>query len=193
MGAPRRLGRDFFAGPTVAVARALLGAYVVHAPRAGAARAGRIVETEAYCGPDDQASHARFGPTPRARLMFGPPGHAYVYLVYGRNHCLNLVTEPAGCPAAVLLRAIEPAEGVAGPANGPGLLCRALGVDLTHNGLDVCARGAALFVEDRGEPPPAVGVSARAGVAYAGEWAARPWRFFIPGNPHVSRRPGLPR
>jgi DNA-3-methyladenine glycosylase len=193
MAAPHRLGRDFYAQPTLEVARALLGALLVHAPARGVARVGRIVETEAYCGPDDRASHARFGPTPRAKIMFGPPGHTYVYLIYGRNHCLNLVTERAGFPAAVLVRALELVSGAEGPANGPGLLCRAMGIDLGHNGLDVCAPRARLWVEERGGPPPAVGTSPRAGVGYAGEWATKPWRFFVPGNPHVSRRPGLAR
>jgi DNA-3-methyladenine glycosylase len=188
----RRLGRGDFAAPTLEVARRLLGCTLVHAPAGGPRRAGRIVETEAYVGADDQASHARFGPTPRAAVMFGPPGHAYVYLVYGMHHCLNVVTEAAGQPAAVLLRALEPVRNVAGPTDGPGRLCRALGVDRGHDGLDLCAPGASLFVEER-DAPPLVGSSPRIGVAYAGEWAARPWRFFIPGTPHVSRRPGLPR
>ena len=189
----RRLSRDFFAQPTLTVARELLGRYLCHAPARGALRVGRIVETEAYCGPEDQASHARFGPTRRASLMFGPPGFAYVYLVYGRNHCLNLTTEAAGYPAAVLLRAVEPVTGLVGGTGGPGLLCRAMGIDLGDNGRDVCAPRARLWVEDRGEPPLPAGTSPRAGVAYAGEWATRPWRFYVPGNPHVSRRTGLPR
>jgi DNA-3-methyladenine glycosylase len=189
----RRLGRAFFAQPTLTVARDLLGQYLCHAPPGGALRVGRIVETEAYCGPEDQASHARFGPTPRTRPMFGPPGFTYVYLVYGRNHCLNVTTEPAGYPAAVLLRALEPVAGLVGRASGPGLLCRALAVDLGDNGRDLCARHAPLWVEDRGGPALPAAASPRAGVEYAGAWADRPWRFYVPGNPHVSRRSGLPR
>ena len=100
--------RDVLAGRTLDAARALLGARLVRPPD----RVGRIVEVEAYVGPDDLASHARMGPTPRNRMMFGPPGFAYVYLVYGMHHCLNVVTEPASRPAAILIRAVEPLHGI---------------------------------------------------------------------------------
>jgi DNA-3-methyladenine glycosylase len=190
---PARLGRRFFAGPTLEVARALLGARLVHEVGPGDRRVGRIVETEAYLGPDDRASHARSGPTPRARVMFGPPGHAYVYLIYGVYHCLNLVTERDGFPAAVLIRAVEPLAGITGRTQGPGLVCLAMGIDLALNGADLCTVSGSLYLQPRRSRRPVVGVSARVGVDYAGEWGQKPWRFFLPGNPFVSRRPGVPR
>jgi DNA-3-methyladenine glycosylase len=188
-----RATRRFFARPTVEVARSLLGATLVHAVSPTDRRRGRIVETEAYLGPDDRASHARFGPTPRSQVMFGPPGFAYVYLIYGTYHCLNLVTEAAGFPAAVLIRAVEPLAGCAGRTQGPGLVCRAMAIDLRLNGADLCGARGTLWVEPRCGPRPAVGASARVGVDYAGAWARKPWRFYLPGNPFVSRRAGVPR
>ncbi len=188
-----RLGRRFFAGPTLEVAPALIGARLVHEAAPGDRRVGRIVEVEAYMGPEDQAAHSRFGPTPRVKVMYGPPGHAYVYLIYGMYHCLNLVTEAAGTPHAVLIRAVEPLEGITGRTQGPGLVCKAMGIDLALNGADLCAAASRLYLEPRRGPRPPVGVSARVGVDYAGEWARKPWRFFVPGNPFVSRRPGVPR
>jgi DNA-3-methyladenine glycosylase len=185
-----RLPRAFFARDTRTVARALLGKVLVHLDR-GVRRAARIVETEAYHGPRDRASHARFGPTPRAAVMFGPPGVSYVYLVYGTSHCLNVVTGPEGFPAAVLLRAGEPLEGCRHATSGPGNLCRALGITRRHDGLDL--GGGALFLEDG--PPPAERVVAakRVNVGYAGPWADRPWRYLLLGNPFVSRpRPARP-
>jgi DNA-3-methyladenine glycosylase len=120
--------------------------------------------------------------------MFGPPGFTYVYLVYGMHHCLNLVTEREGYPAAVLVRALEPVDGEeAGLLSGPGRLCRAFEIDRTLNRMDLC--GNVIWVEDRGGPAPPVGRSARIGVDYAGPWAKRPWRFFIEGSPAVSRAP----
>jgi len=190
---PRRLGRRFFARDTLLVARELVGARLCHETADGAARVGRIVETEAYLGPDDRASHARGGPTPRARLMFGRPGVAYVYLVYGAHHCLNVVTDADGYPAAVLIRAVEPLVGLTGRTDGPGLLCRAFGIDLRANGADLCAPAGALYLRPPDGATPRVATSPRVGVAYAGEWAARPWRFYAPGNPWVSRRAGVPR
>jgi len=148
----------------------------------------RIVETEAYHGPHDQASHARFGPTARAAVMFGPPGHAYVYLIYGMHHCVNAVSGPEGFPAAVLVRAGEPLEGCLGSPQGPGRLCRALGIRRErHQGLDLC--GATLFVEDGPPPPERVRRSPRVNVAHAGRWAERPWRYWLEGSPFVSRPP----
>jgi DNA-3-methyladenine glycosylase len=190
---PPRLPRRFYARPTLEVARGLLGARLVHEVGPGDRRVARIVETEAYLGPDDQASHARSGPTPRTQVMYGPPGHGYVYLIYGMYHCLNLVTEAEGFPAAVLIRAVEPHAGITGRTQGPGLVCRAMGIDLALNGADLCTANGSLHVEPRRGPAPPVGVSARVGVEYAGEWARKPWRFYLPGNPFVSRRPGVPR
>ncbi len=152
-------------------------------------QAGRIVEVEAYDGPEDAASHARSGPNGRARTMFGPPGHAYVYLIYGIHHCLNLVTGPAGYPAAILIRALEPLEGIAGRTNGPGLLCRALAIDRSLDGADLT--GDTLWLEDRGLPVRDEDVveRPRVGIAFAGEpWASQPWRLSERGNRWVSKR-----
>jgi DNA-3-methyladenine glycosylase len=180
-----KLARGFFARPAPEVARALLGQVLVHQD-GPVRRAARIVETEAYHGPDDRASHARFGPTRRAAIMFGPPGYAYVYLVYGRSHCVNAVTGAEGEPSAVLVRAAEPVEGCLHATTGPGNLCRALRISRAgHDGLDLC--GEVLYVE-RGPPPgERIAIGPRVNVAYAGRWAARRWRFALAGNRFVSR------
>jgi DNA-3-methyladenine glycosylase len=182
-----KLPRDFYARDTRIVARALLGKVLVHQDR-GVRRAARIVETEAYHGPRDLASHARAGPTRRAAVMFGPPGVAYVYLIYGTSHCMNVVTGPDGFPAAVLLRAGEPLEGCVHSTRGPGNLCRALAVRREHDdGRDLC--GDDLFLEDAPRPRERIVAGPRVNVAYAGAWADRPWRFSLEGNPWVSRPP----
>jgi len=180
------LPRAFFARPTQAVALDLLGAYLVHeGPRSR--QVARIVETEAYVGPHDGASHASRGGTPRTAVMFGPPGHAYVYLVYGMHYLLNVVTEAEGYPAAVLLRAAEPCEGVDGPTTGPARLCRALDVDLRYNRADLTAPPLYLAAGERPAGPVVAGP--RVGVGYAGGWALKPWRFYLRDSPWVSRRP----
>lgn len=180
-----KIGRDFYARPCLEVAAGLLGKHLCH--RIGRrVLSGRIVETEAYIGEEDQACHARFGPTPRARLLFGPPGHAYVFLIYGMYDCFNVVAEPDGRPAAVLVRAVEPDEGVTGKTDGPGKLTRALHITRAHNGLDL-TRGR-LWIEDRGEPAPQIAATARIGVEYAGEWARRPWRFVDRESAFLSRK-----
>lgn len=185
---PERLGQDFFARDTRKVARDLLGKWLVHRLEDGRCVAGRICETEAYHGPDDGASHARFGPTPRAAIMFGAPGRAYVYLIYGLHHCLNFVTADDGFPAAVLVRGLDRLEGVEGDARGPGRLTRLLGIRRElHNGLDVTGAEAALWVEDRGEARPRIETSPRVGVDYAGAWARRPWRYVV-ASPRRPRR-----
>ena len=119
--------------------------------------------------------------------MFGPPGHAYVYLIYGVHHCLNVVTEPEGHAAAVLIRALEPVRNIEGSTKGPGLLCRALGIDRSHNGHDLVGDDLFLAEPDDREPFEVV-ARPRIGVAYAGEWAEKPLRFYIRGNPFVSRK-----
>ena len=182
-----RLRRAFYSRPTLAVARDLLGADLVHVtPRDGLRRAGRIVETEAYVGPHDAASHARSGPNGRARVMWGSGGLAYVYLIYGLHHCFNVVTEPEGTAGAVLIRALEPLEQL-DRASGPALVCRALDIDRSLSGVDLVT-SPELFLE-AGSPvlDEQVLVGPRIGVAYAGEWAARPFRFWIAASPHVSR------
>jgi len=195
------LGRDVYDRPTLDVARDLIGMVLVRRSAEGTV-AGRIVETEAYVGPDDRASHASRGRTARNAVMFGPPGHAYVYLVYGMHWCLNLATGPEGTPAAVLLRAVEPLEGIelmrarrpkahrdVQLTSGPARLCQAFAVDGSQDGADVCSPDAALYVEDRGLSAGRIVAAPRVGVDYAGEWAAKPFRFFDDGSPYVSVRP----
>ena len=158
-----------------------------------------IVEVEAYSGPEDLAAHSSRGRTARNAVMFGPPGHLYVYLVYGLHHCLNVVTGPGNKPEAVLIRALEIDEGLEsarrrrGPrandarlAAGPGNVGQALGVDRTLNGTDLLA--GPVLVEPRMGPMPMLRSGPRVGVEYAGHWAARPMRFWIADDPHVSRR-----
>jgi DNA-3-methyladenine glycosylase len=180
----RRLPRSFYARDTTTVARELLGKHVIHVVD-GLERAGRIVEVEAYLGAHDRAAHSSKGLTPRTRVMFGPPGHAYVYLIYGMHHCLNVVTEPEGHGAAVLIRALEPVCNLPGKASGPGLLCRALGVDRSLNGADLLGR--ALFITDADAGAISIVRRPRIGVDYAGAWARRLLRFYVRGNPWVSR------
>ncbi|HVZ74244.1 MAG TPA: DNA-3-methyladenine glycosylase [Polyangia bacterium] len=182
------LPRAFYERPTEIVARALIGKVIVRRLD-GALRRARVVEVEAYLGEKDAASHARHGRTPRAAMMFGPPGHLYVYFVYGMHHCMNVVTETDGVAGAVLIRAAEPLPDDGGfPYRGPGKLCAGLGVTLADKGLDVTSRGA-IYVADDGTPAPRLSVSKRVGVDYAGRWAARRLRFYVAGNPHVSGRP----
>jgi DNA-3-methyladenine glycosylase len=177
--------RAFYARTSLELAPDLLGLHLVRND-GGTLRVGRIVETEAYMGPEDLAAHSAGGRrTARTEVMFGPPGHAYVYFIYGFWNCLNVVASPAGVPHAVLLRALEPVANVDGATWGPGLLCRAMRIDRTLNGADL--RGEELWIE-RPRAPRAVqvGTSPRIGVDYAGEWARRPWRFFDRDSPYVS-------
>ena len=183
------LPRSFYEQPTLRVARDLLGKILVRHTSEGRL-AGRIVETEGYVGPLDAASHARSGPGGRAALMFGEAGHAYVYLIYGMYDCFNVVTEREGYPAAILVRAVEPLDDAAGRrAGGPGLLCRALEIDRSCSGLELTALDSVLAIEDGAMVHDAeVRMGERIGVNYAGPWAARPWRFWLAGSAHVSRR-----
>jgi len=185
------LPRAFYARPTATVARDLLGKILVRtAPGAPTTTIfARIVEVEAYLGERDAASHARRGPTPRAAIMFGPPGFLYVYLVYGLHHCMNFVTESDGVAGAVLIRAAAPlAGGPEGtrPLTGPGKLCAALRITRADSGLDL-TRGEGLFVAHDGAPAPRQAASARIGVAYAGAWAAGKLRFYVRDSPYVSK------
>jgi len=152
----------------------LIGKYLVRDREQGPI-AGKIIEVEAYVGPEDHACHASKGRTQRTDVLFGPAGMAYVYLIYGMYHCLNVVTERKGFPAAVLIRAIE-IEGCL--VDGPGRLCRELGIDRTLNRQDL-TRGAALWFEDRDRivPQKMIATLSRIGVDYAGLWAKKPWRF----------------
>jgi DNA-3-methyladenine glycosylase len=144
---------------------------------------GRLVEVEAYLGPDDLAAHSARGLTPRTSVMYGPPGHAYVYLVYGMWNCLNFVTRPAGEPHAILVRALEPGPGV-GRCSGPGLVCRSLEIDRGLNGVPLAPPD--LYLVDDGFQPSAITQSPRIGVDYAGDWKNRPWRFCA-DSPHLSK------
>src|SRR5438876_8101440 len=132
----RKLERTFYDRDTTAVARELLGKYLVHASR-GVKRIGRIVEVEAYLGSHDLAAHSSKGLTERTKVMFGPPGRAYVYLIYGMYYCMNVVTEEEGHASAVLIRALEPISGITLSTKGPGLLCKAMGIDRALNGCDL--------------------------------------------------------
>jgi DNA-3-methyladenine glycosylase len=182
----RPLPRAFYARDTVAVARDLLGKVLVR-DHAGVQQVGRIVEVEAYLGPHDLASHSSRGLTKRNQAMFGPPGHAYVYLIYGMHFCMNVVTEAAGHGSAVLLRAIEPVRNIEGRTQGPGLLCRAMHIDRALDGHDLL--GGGLYIATRPEAPAVRIVrSRRIGVDYAGTWARRLLRFSVQGSPFVSRR-----
>jgi DNA-3-methyladenine glycosylase len=181
----QKLPREFYSRDTVTVARELLGKHLVHVTD-GVARVGRVVEVEAYLGPHDLAAHSARGLTERNRVMFGPPGHAYVYFIYGMHHCMNVVTEPAGHGAAVLLRALEPVRHLEGRASGPGLLCRAMAIDRQLNGHDLLSDDlflAAAPARDRF----VIVKRPRIGVDYAGRWARRHLRFYIKDNPFISR------
>jgi len=187
-----RLTRDFFEQPTLDAARNLLGK--VFFDQRINNLSGRIVEVEAYIGRDDPACHARFGQTERNSVMFGPGGFTYIYFIYGMYDMLNFVTEPAGTPAAVLIRALEPLSGLeimkinrktdkrVNLTNGPGKLCRAFGLTTADSSLDLTS--GKLFVADDGYKAEHIAVSSRIGIK---EGTKRQWRFYIDGNKFVSK------
>jgi DNA-3-methyladenine glycosylase len=189
----KRIPRSFFYRYTPEVAKELLGSRLVRVV-GGRRLSGIIVETEAYRGSEDPASHAYKGMTLRNKVMFGPPGHAYVYFTMGMHYCLNITTEPSGTPAAVLLRAIEPSEGLELMKRnrnvdeshrigaGPGNLTKAMKIDKRLNGEDV-VRSRRLFLE-QGRKIDKIGVSTRVGV---GAGRSFRWRFYAKGSPFVSR------
>ena len=182
---PKPLPRAFYDRDTVAVARDLLGMHLIHVS-GGVERIGRIVEVEAYLGPHDLASHSSRGLTARTGVMFGPPGHAYVYLVYGMHCCMNVVTESDGHASAVLIRAVEPVKNIEGSTRGPGRLCKAMDIDRRRNGHDLVSGD--LFIADSHDAGvPRIVKRPRIGVDYAGRWARRHLRFYIRGNPFVSK------
>ena len=180
-----KLPRSFYDRDTILVAQELLGKWLVHTS-GEVERIGKIVEVEAYLGEHDLAAHSSKGLTARTKIMFGQPGHAYVYLIYGVHHCMNVVTEGAGHGAAVLLRALEPVKNISDKTNGPGLLCRALEIDRRLNGRDLLSDD--FFVA---QPAASEKISVvkrpRIGVDYAKHWAKRLLRFYIRDNPFVSR------
>lgn len=184
------LSRDFYNRPTLTVARELLGARLVRILD-GAKLVGLITETEAYIGEEDLGCHAKAGRTPRTQVMYGPPGHAYVYFTYGNHWLLNAVTEREGFPAAVLIRAIQPLEGVevmsarrnGKDTFGPGKLCQAMGIAKSENGADLTAASASLWIE-AGVPVPekSVTIGPRVGLYSVPEpWKSVPWRFLVKG------------
>lgn len=191
---PRILPRDFYARDTVKVAKDLLGKRLIRVKIKNRLE-GRIVETEAYRGLDDPASHAFRGPTPRNAPMFGEPGHAYVYFTYGNHYCLNITTQEVGTPGAVLIRAIQPLEGLhemrrlrpnvldSNLTNGPGKLTKALGIDKSLNEVDMTKRGE-LFISESDETTLDVAKSARVGISQGRD---RLWRFYVAGNSYVSK------
>jgi DNA-3-methyladenine glycosylase len=189
-----KLKRKFYGRSTVKVAKELLGKYlVVH--KNGEKLSGKIVETEAYIGFNDPASHAYRGMTERNKIMFGAPGYAYVYFTYGMYHCLNFVTERNGYPAAVLIRALEPEQGIGtmkhrrktemieNLTSGPGKLCLAMGIDRSLCGADLCSE--VIYVEDRGKSTEKIFSTNRIGVE---EGKEKKWRFYIKDNRFVSRK-----
>lgn len=184
------LPRSFYQRPATDVAPELLGKLMVHRTPLGL-QIGRIVEVEAYLGRDDQAAHSFKGVTPRTRVMFGEAGHAYVYLIYGMHHCMNVVTGPQGSGSAVLLRALEPVQGLSLNTSGPGRLTRAMGIDKRYYGADLCSRDTPLWLADDGHEPVSILTSARIGVHYAGEWAGKPLRYYIDGSRWVSKAPSI--
>ena len=192
-----KLDRDFYLRPTLDVARDLIGKYLIY--HDGRHRmAVRLVEVEAYIGKDDPACHASVGRTERNAVMFGPGGFSYIYFIYGMYHCLNVVTETDGFAAAVLIRGAEPVEGVEmmrkrydNPdrnllTNGPGKLCKALGLTRDQNGIDLT--GEKLYLEDRGYVPKKIERSGRIGIKKATE---RNWRLYESLSPYVSVKPKI--
>jgi DNA-3-methyladenine glycosylase len=182
----QKLERAFYDRDTVIVARELLGKYLVHLSE-GLERIGRIVEDEAYLGPHDLAAHSAKGLTPRTKVMFGPPGHAYVYMIYGMYYCVNVVTEREGHASAVLLRAVEPVKNVDGRTQGPGLLCKGMHIDRRLNGHDLVSDDFYIAAPPNDEPFTIVN-RPRVGVEYAKHWRRRLLRFYIKGNPFISKK-----
>jgi DNA-3-methyladenine glycosylase len=179
-----KLGAAFFRRQAADLARDLVGTVLVRSYRGKELRA-RIVETEAYIGPHDLACHASRGRTKRTEVMFGPGGHAYVYLIYGIHEMFNIVSGEAGDPQAVLVRAAEPLDGWQADLAGPGKLARALRITRKLNGLDLT--GATLFLLSRAGYRPALVQTTRIGVDYAGEWKDAPLRFLDARSRAVSR------
>jgi DNA-3-methyladenine glycosylase len=187
--------REALAGPTLDLAPALLGSYMVR-QRNGQLLVGRIVETEAYLAEGDPACHTHKGETPRNRVMFGEPGHAYVYRIYGMHTCVNVVTEPQGRGAAVLVRALEPVAGLEVMAelrngsrdltNGPGRLCQALDIGMELNGVDLLQPGPLYLLKPAVTPGEAIVASPRIGITQAAEF---PWRYFYQRNRWVTKSP----
>ncbi len=180
------LPQSFYNRPTLTVAKALLGKFLLRKSETGSI-AARIIDVEAYIGQEDKACHASKGRTKRTEVLFGQPGFTYVYLIYGMYDLLNFVTERQDFPAAILIRGVEIVvrdnKEILEPIriDGPGRVCRQLNIDRSLNKIDATT-GQAIWVEDRGEHVPSkqIQASPRIGVDYAGEWALKPWRFCLP-------------
>ena len=196
LAATRLPARSFYARPTVEVARSLLGTILLHCTSEGLL-AGVIVEVEAYLGHDDPAAHSSAGRTARTRVIFGDPGHAYVYKIYGLHHCLNVVAEPAGTPGCVLIRALEPVCGIDAMrsrrvaarradqiASGPAMLTQAMRIGMEAYGADLLGEPLSIRLPHK-KPEVEVGTAKRIGIRKARELDLR---FFIADNEHVSRR-----
>lgn len=181
----QKLPRQFYDRDTIEVARELLGKWLVHRSE-NLQRIGKIVEVEAYLGEHDLAAHSSKGLTERTKTMFGPPGHAYVYFIYGMHFCMNVVTQRAGHASAVLLRAIEPVNGITGRTQGPALLCRAMGIDRRLNAHDLLSDDF-FIAEPDGPEKFSIVKRPRIGVDYAKHWSKRLLRFYIKNNLFVSR------
>jgi DNA-3-methyladenine glycosylase len=180
-----KLLHSFYNRETTLVAKELLGKYLIHITD-GVKRIGKIVEVEAYLGPHDLAAHSSKGLTPRTKIMFGPPGYAYIYLIYGMHYCMNVVTEREGHASAVLLRALEPIQGIESRTQGPGLLCKAMHINKQLNGCDLTSDHFYIAHADDDTPFQIV-KKPRIGVAYAGAWANKLLRFYIKNNRYVSK------
>jgi DNA-3-methyladenine glycosylase len=203
----KKLPRKFYNRDSVTVAKELLGKYLVHVIE-GEKLVGKIVEVEAYMGPTDKAAHSYNNRrTERNEIMYGEPGFSYVYIIYGMYNCVNVVVEQPGKPQAILIRGLEPTKGleimskfrygknyeelskreVTGLTSGPGKLCKALNIDRSHNGLDLC--GDELYILEENEKSAFEMVSTtRINIDYAEEAKGFPWRFYIKDNPYVSKK-----
>jgi DNA-3-methyladenine glycosylase len=179
-----KLPPDFYQRKADVVAKALLGQHLL-VKRDGLLQRSKIVETEAYMGVKDLASHASKGRTKRTEVMFGPAGIIYIYLIYGMYDMFNIVVSKENNPQAVLIRAVEPLEHIQGSTNGPGKLCKTLGITGKHNSMSL--QGDEIWLE-KGSRPRNIVTTIRIGVDYAGEWAKKPLRFYDAESEYVSKR-----
>lgn len=183
------LDRAWFERDALVLARALIGTSITVRSADQEDRVARIVETEAYRGPTDLACHAKVGITKRTRTMYGPSGHAYVFLIYGMYDCFNVVCFGEGKGHAVLVRAVEPVSGITLKTDGPGKLTRALGITRKDNDVDLTSDERIFISEREKNKRPKIEITPRVGVAYAGEWADKPWRFLDADSKSVSKPP----
>lgn len=182
----KKYSRLFYKRNTIEVAKRLLGQYLVH-KKNNIEYIGKIVEVEAYLGQHDLACHSSKGLTKRTKVLYGPAGYAYIYLIYGMYHCMNVVTEGEGIGSAVLIRAIEPIQNLDNVrTQGPGLLCRAMKIDLSLNAHDLLSDN--FFIAKGESKKQEIVTTTRVGVDYAGEWAKKPLRFYLKNNHYISKK-----